>query len=203
MKAFTSLNAIAAPLRASNVDTDAIIPKLYLRTVKRTGLGVHLFDEWRYMEDGSENPDFVLNREPYRQAQILLAGANFGCGSSREHAVWALLDFGISCVIAPGFADIFYNNCFKNGVLPLTLQADAVESLMHAAECDPESPVRVNLEKQEVRTEALGPYAFDVDSFRRHCMLNGLDDIALTLEHESEIAGFEAADRESRPWLWS
>jgi 3-isopropylmalate/(R)-2-methylmalate dehydratase small subunit len=180
MDKFTKLTGVAAPLPIVNVDTDMIIPKDYLKTIKRTGLGSGLFAEMRFREDGSENPDFVLNKPAYRKAQILVAGDNFGCGSSREHAPWALLDFGIRCVISTSFADIFYNNCFKNGILPIT--------------------VSVDLEAMEIRGPDGGVIRFDLDAFKRHCLLNGLDDIGLTMEKAPAIAAYEKTTATSRPW---
>lgn len=202
MQPFTTLTGIAAPLPMSNVDTDKIIPARFLKTIARTGLGVSLFCEMRYEDDGSERPEFVLNREPWRKAQILIAGENFGCGSSREHAPWALLDFGIRCVIAPSFADIFFNNCFKNGVLPIVLPQDEVEALMREAESAPDPTFTVDLETQTI-TRATGnqPIAFEVDAFRRHCLLNGLDDIGLTMQKAPKIGDFEQRQRRSQPWL--
>jgi 3-isopropylmalate/(R)-2-methylmalate dehydratase small subunit len=182
------------------VDTDMIIPKQFLKTIQRTGLGTALFNDMRYNDDGSEKADFVLNKPQYRDARILVAGENFGCGSSREHAPWALLDFGIRCVIAPSFADIFYNNCFKNGILPVILPKDKAEALMStAAEGD---AFTVDLEKGEVRGGNM-VIPFEVDAFRKHCLLNGLDDIGLTLEHGKAIDGFEAAQKAAQPWLYS
>ncbi len=198
MTPFTTLSAIAAPLPLVNIDTDMIIPKQFLKTVKRTGLGVNAFDELRYNEDGSENPNFVLNKEPFRNAQILIAGENFGCGSSREHAPWALLDFGIRCIIAPSFADIFFNNSFKNGILPIVLKKENVDTLMKDAEDGHE--MTVNLEKQIIRC-ANNEYSFDIDPFRKECLLKGLDDIGLTLEKESKIAAFEQQDQQKRSWM--
>jgi 3-isopropylmalate/(R)-2-methylmalate dehydratase small subunit len=200
MQPFKTLTAIAAPLPMVNVDTDMIIPKQFLRTIKRTGLGKHLFSEMRYKGDGSENPDFVLNKPQYRNAQILIAEDNFGCGSSREHAPWALDDFGIRCVISSSFADIFHGNCFKNGMCPIVLPKDQVAQLMARATEYPEQPITVDLEKQEVRAGNL-VFAFTVDPFRRHCLLNGLDDIGLTLQHEGDISSFESARKNERPWL--
>jgi 3-isopropylmalate/(R)-2-methylmalate dehydratase small subunit len=202
MREFTTLTGVAAPLPMMNVDTDMIIPKQFLKTIKRTGLGKNLFDEMRYDRYGAEKPDFVLNRPAYRKAVILVAGANFGCGSSREHAPWALLDFGIRCVIAPSFADIFYNNCFKNGILPIALPADQVAKLMDDAERGANAIVSVDLEKQEIRGPDGGCIRFDVDPFRKHCLLNGLDDIGLTLEKAAAIDGFEFRGRAAQPWLW-
>ena len=203
MEPFTRVEGIAAPLPMINVDTDMIIPKQFLKTIKRTGLGVNLFDEMRYDLDGREIADFVLNREPYRHAGVLIAGENFGCGSSREHAPWALLDFGIRCVIAPSFADIFFNNCFKNGVLPIVLPQETVELLMKEAEEADGRPFVIDLEKQEiVRPTGNAPVAFDVDPFRRHCLLNGLDDVGLTMQKSREIDSFEGAQKSSQPWLY-
>ena len=201
MEKFTTLSAIAAPLDLINVDTDMIIPKLFLRTIKRSGLGVNLFDEMRYDGNGQEIPDFVLNQEPYRKAEILISGENFGCGSSREHAPWALLDFGIRSVIAPSFADIFYNNCFKNGILPICLPKEQVQVLMDRAQEFPNEPVTVDLEAQKV-TAGNHSFPFELDSFRKHCLLNGLDDIGLTLEKTGQINTFEQGDQQKRPWLY-
>jgi 3-isopropylmalate/(R)-2-methylmalate dehydratase small subunit len=191
MDKFTVLTGVAAPLRIVNVDTDMIIPKQYLKTIKRTGLGTGLFAEMRYGEDGSENPDFVLNKPAYRNAQILVAGDNFGCGSSREHAPWALLDFGIRCVISTSFADIFYNNCFKNGILPITVSPEDLEKLFDDAERGANATLTVDLENQEIRGPDGGSIKFDIDAFRKHCLLNGLDDIGLTLEKAPAIDAFE------------
>jgi 3-isopropylmalate/(R)-2-methylmalate dehydratase small subunit len=202
MEPFNKLTGVAAPLRMINVDTDKIIPKQFLKTVQRTGLGKHLFDELRYKDDGSENPDFVLNKPAYRKASILVAGQNFGCGSSREHAPWALLDFGIRCVIAPSYADIFHNNCFKNGVLPVTLPQEQVDELMSIAERGANATITVDLETQTVTGPDGQTYAFEIDPFRRHCMLNGLDDVGLTLEHAGEIQSFEAGQKAAQPWLY-
>jgi len=203
MQKFTSLTGVAAPLPMINVDTDRIIPKQFLKTIKRTGLGNNLFDELRYTPDGKEKPDFVLNRPAYRKAVILVAGANFGCGSSREHAPWALLDFGIRCVIAPSFADIFYNNCFKNGILPIKLPQSEVDKLMDDAERGANAIISIDLEKQEIRGPDGGCLKFDLDPFRKHCLLNGLDDIGLTLEKASSIDSFEAKNKGTQPWLWT
>jgi 3-isopropylmalate/(R)-2-methylmalate dehydratase small subunit len=199
MDKFTVLTGVAAPLRIINVDTDMIIPKQYLKTIKRTGLGKGLFAEMRYREDGSENPDFVLNKPAYRKAQILVAGDNFGCGSSREHAPWALLDFGIRCVISTSFADIFYNNCFKNGILPITVSPDDLEKLFDDAERGSNATLTIDLEKQEIRGPDGGTVRFDVDPFRKRCLLNGLDDIGLTLEKSAAIESFEKK-LAGRPW---
>lgn len=200
MQPFTKLTGVAAPLPMANIDTDAIIPKQFLKTIKRTGLGVHAFNDLRYLRDGVENPDFILNQPAYRKAEILIAGANFGCGSSREHAPWALLDFGIRCVIASSFADIFYNNCFKNGVLPLILPQDQIDQLMALA--DKGAQVTVDLENQLVTAYPSNlHFNFTVDPFRRHCMLNCLDDIGLTQQRASDIADFEARQKTEQPWL--
>ena len=203
MQKFTTLRGIAAPLPMINVDTDMIIPKQFLKTIKRTGLGKNLFDEMRYDMDGKEKPDFVLNQPAYRKAQILVAGENFGCGSSREHAPWALLDFGIRCVIAPSFADIFYNNCFKNGILPIKLPQADVDLLMDDAKRGANAIVTIDLEKQEITGPDGGMVHFEIDRFRKHCLLNGLDDIGLTLEKTADIDAFEARDRLTRPWLYA
>jgi len=202
MDKFTQLTGVAAPLDMINVDTDMVIPKQYLTTIERSGLGKGLFYEMRFDAGGKENPDFVLNRKPYRQAKMLIAGDNFGCGSSREHAPWALLDFGIRCVIAPSFADIFFNNCFKNGVLPLTLPKAEVAKLMKAAENGANATFTVDLESQTVTTPDGNKIKFDIDPFRKHCLLNGLDDIGLTLRQADKIAGFEGKQRASQPWLY-
>ncbi len=202
MQKFTQLRGVAAPLSLINVDTDMIIPKQFLKTIKRTGLGRNLFDEMRYRADGSEIAEFVLNRPAYRSASILIAGENFGCGSSREHAPWALLDFGIRCIIAPSFADIFYNNCFKNGILPIILPREQVDMLMADAERGANSIVIVDLEQQVITGPDGGTLRFTIDSFRRHCLLNGLDDIGLTLQQASAIDAFETKQRGGQPWLW-
>ncbi|QIE55419.1 3-isopropylmalate dehydratase small subunit [Pikeienuella piscinae] len=201
MDKFTTLTGVAAPLPLINIDTDMIIPKQFLKTIKRTGLGKNLFDEMRYADDGAENPDFVLNKPAYREAKILIAGDNFGCGSSREHAPWALLDFGIRCVIAPSFADIFFNNCFKNGILPIALPQEEVDKLLDDASRGANAVVTVDLERQVITGPDGGEIAFDVDAFRKHCLINGLDDIGLTMEKESAIDAFEAARAERQPWL--
>ncbi len=200
MEKFTKLTGVAAPLPIVNVDTDMIIPKDYLKTIKRTGLSRGLFAEMRFNEDGSENPDFVLNKPAYRNAQILVAGDNFGCGSSREHAPWALLDFGIRCVISTGFADIFYNNCFKNGILPVTVSPEDLDKLMDDAERGANATLTVDLEACEIRGPDGGMIKFDLDPFRRHCLLNGLDDIGLTMEKAPAIESFEKSYTDSRPW---
>ena len=203
MEKFTTLTGVAAPLPMINVDTDMIIPKQYLKTIKRTGLGQGLFAELRYDEKGEPLPHFVLHKPPYHQAKILITGENFGCGSSREHAPWALLDFGISCIIAPSFADIFYNNCFKNGILPIVLPQEQVDLLMDDAERGANAIVSIDLEKQEITGPDGGKIKFDVDPFRKHCLLNGLDDIGLTLGHVGSIDTYETSQRGTQPWLWA
>jgi 3-isopropylmalate/(R)-2-methylmalate dehydratase small subunit len=200
MDKFTTLTGVAAPMPIINVDTDMIIPKDYLKTIKRTGLGQGLFSEMRYLDDGSDNPDFVLNKPAYRKAQILVAGDNFGCGSSREHAPWALLDFGIRCVISTSFADIFYNNCFKNGILPIKVSPDELEKLMDDASRGANATLTVDLEAMEIRGPDGGTIKFDLDEFKRHCLLNGLDDIGLTMQKADHIAAFEKSNAEARPW---
>ncbi len=202
MQKFTNLRGIAAPLPMINIDTDMIIPKQFLKTIKRTGLGKNLFDEMRYEPDGTEKPDFVLNKPAYRKAQILVAGANFGCGSSREHAPWALLDFGIRCVIAPSFADIFYTNCFKNGVLPIALPQEEIDKLLDDASRGANAILTIDLEKQEITGPDGGCIHFDIDPFRKHCLLNGLDDIGLTMQKAASIDSFEGRNKASQPWLW-
>jgi 3-isopropylmalate/(R)-2-methylmalate dehydratase small subunit len=201
MDKFTKLTGVAAPLPRVNVDTDAIIPKNYLKTIKRTGLKAGLFYEWRTTQDGTEKPDFVLNKPAYANAKILVTGANFGCGSSREHAPWALLDFGIRCVIAPSFGDIFFNNCFKNGMLPIALPQADVDKLMQDAEKGANATVSVDLEKQEITRPDGGVIKFDIDPFRKYCLLNGLDDIGLTLRQKEKIDSYEAERKRSMPWL--
>ncbi|HSK38277.1 MAG TPA: 3-isopropylmalate dehydratase small subunit [Arenibaculum sp.] len=203
MEKFTTLTGVAAPLPMINVDTDMIIPKQYLKTIKRTGLGKHLFDEMRHTPEGRENPDFVLNQPAYRNARILVTGENFGCGSSREHAPWALADFGIRCVIAPSFADIFFNNCFKNGILPIVLPQDQVDLLMDDARRGSNAVVTIDLAKQEITGPDGGRIGFEVDPFRKHCLLNGLDDIGLTLQHAPRIDAYEVEQRAHQPWLWA
>ncbi len=200
MDKFTKLTGVAAPLPIVNVDTDMIIPKDYLKTIKRTGLAKGLFAEMRFNEDGSENPDFILNKPAYRNAQILVAGDNFGCGSSREHAPWALLDFGIRCVISTSFADIFYNNCFKNGILPIRVTQADLDKLFDDAERGANATLTVDLEALEIRGPDGGVITFDLDEFKRHCLLNGLDDIALTMEKAPSIEIFEKQNAETRPW---
>jgi 3-isopropylmalate/(R)-2-methylmalate dehydratase small subunit len=200
MDKFTTLTGIAAPMPLVNIDTDMIIPKQFLKTIQRSGLGKNLFDEMRYTQDGQEIPDFVLNQPAYRNAQILVAGDNFGCGSSREHAPWALLDFGIRCVISTSFADIFFNNCFKNGILPIILPQDQVDILMADAKKGANARMTVDLDAQTVTTSDGQSFRFDVDPFRKHCLLNGLDDIGLTLEKAAAIDSFEKKVATLRPW---
>jgi len=200
MEKFTRLTGVAAPLPIVNIDTDMIIPKDYLKTIKRTGLGKGLFADMRYREDGSENPDFVLNKPAYRQAAILVTGDNFGCGSSREHAPWALRDFGVRCVISTSFADIFYNNCFKNGILPIKVTPEQLESLLDDASRGANATLTIDLERQEIHGPDGGTITFELDAFRRHCLLNGLDDIGLTLQKSSDIDAFEKRDAVERPW---
>jgi 3-isopropylmalate/(R)-2-methylmalate dehydratase small subunit len=200
MEKFVKVTGVAAPLPVVNIDTDMIIPKDYLKTIKRTGLGKGLFAEQRYNDDGSENPDFVLNKPAYRNARIIVAGDNFGCGSSREHAPWALADFGIRCVISTSFADIFYNNCFKNGLLPITVSQEDLDKLMDDAERGSNATLTVDLEAQEIHGPDGGVVRFEIDPFRKHCLLNGLDDIGLTLEKAPKIDGYEAKLAENRPW---
>jgi 3-isopropylmalate/(R)-2-methylmalate dehydratase small subunit len=200
MEKFTVLEGVAAPLKMINVDTDMIIPKQYLKTIHRTGLGVGLFSEKRYRDDGSEDPDFVLNKPAYRTAKILVAGDNFGCGSSREHAPWALMDFGIRCVISTSFGDIFYNNCFKNGILPVVVSAEDLEKLFDDAERGANATLTVDLQKQQIRGPDGGVVTFEIDPFRKHCLLNGLDDIALTLVKADKINGYEEKAKSTRPW---
>jgi 3-isopropylmalate/(R)-2-methylmalate dehydratase small subunit len=201
MDKFTTLTGVAAPLPLINIDTDMIIPKQFLKTIKRTGLGKNLFDEMRYTKDGAEIPDFVLNQPAYRKAQILVAGANFGCGSSREHAPWALADFGIRCVIAASFADIFFNNSFKNGILPIILAQEQVDILTEDAKNGANAVLTVDLESQTISRPDGQKIAFDVEPFRKHCLLNGLDDIGLTLQKQSKIDSFESNRKLSQPWL--
>ena len=201
MDKFTTLTGIAAPMPLVNIDTDMIIPKQFLKTIKRSGLGANLFDEMRFTLDGQEIPDFVLNQPAYRKAEILVAGDNFGCGSSREHAPWALLDFGIRCVISTSFADIFFNNCFKNGILPVVLPQAAVDHLMDDARKGANARISVDLESQTVTASDGTSFGFDVDPFKKHCLLNGLDDIGLTLEKAASIETFEKTAAQSRPWV--
>ncbi len=201
MEKFTVLEGVAAPLKVVNVDTDMIIPKQYLKTIKRTGLGKGLFSEKRFNDDGSENPDFVLNKPAYRNAKILVAGDNFGCGSSREHAPWALLDYGIRCVISTSFGDIFYNNSFKNGVLPIRVTPEQLEKLFDDAERGANATLTIDLEKQEIRGPDGGVIKFEIDAHRKHCLLNGLDDIGLTMVKKDKIDSFEKKVGEERPWM--
>ncbi|MBY0135207.1 3-isopropylmalate dehydratase small subunit [Paracoccus yeei] len=201
MDKFNTLTGIAAPMPLVNIDTDMIIPKQFLKTIHRSGLGKNLFDEMRYNPDGSEVPDFVLNQPAYRQAEIIVAGDNFGCGSSREHAPWALLDFGIRCVISTSFADIFFNNCFKNGILPIVMPPEVVEVLMEDARKGANARMTVDLENQTVTTSDGQSFPFQVDPFRKHCLLNGLDDIGLTMEKAPAIDAYEAQMAQSRPWV--
>lgn len=201
MDKFTKLTGIAAPLPLINVDTDMIIPKQFLKTIKRSGLGVNLFDEMRYEQDGSEKPDFVLNKPAYRNAEILVGGENFGCGSSREHAPWAIKDFGIRCVIAPSFADIFHNNCFKNGILPIAVPKEVVDVLMKDAEKGENARITVDLDSQTITTSEGEEFSFDIDAFKKHCLTEGLDDIGLTLEKAASIDSYEAKAGAERPWV--
>ena len=201
MQKFDKLTGVAAPLNILNIDTDMIIPKQFLKTIKRSGLGKNLFDEMRFRQDGSEIDDFVLNRPPYRNAEILVAGDNFGCGSSREHAPWALLDFGVRCVISTSFADIFYNNCFKNGILPIVVSADDRDALMADAS-DTENPeLSVDLVNQTIRRPNGPTVSFEIDPFRKKCLLEGLDDIGLTLAKADDIDSYEAKREKDQPWL--
>ena len=201
MEKFTKLTGIAAPMPLVNIDTDMIIPKQFLKTIARSGLGKNLFDEMRFTLDGQEIPDFVLNQPTYRHAEILVAGDNFGCGSSREHAPWALLDFGIRCVISTSFADIFYNNCFKNGILPIVMPKDVVDALMADARKGANARISIDLESQTVTTSDGQAFGFEVDAFRKHCLINGLDDIGLTLEKVSAIDAFESKAASLRSWV--
>ncbi|MBD0866537.1 MAG: 3-isopropylmalate dehydratase small subunit [Rhodobacteraceae bacterium] len=201
MQKFTTLTGIAAPMPLINVDTDMIIPKQFLKTIKRSGLGVNLFDEMRYDADGNEIPDFILNQPQYRDTEILVTGDNFGCGSSREHAPWALLDFGIRCVIAPGFADIFYNNCFKNGILPVVLPQDLVDVLMHDAGKGANARITVDLDAQTITTSDGKTLRFEIDNFKKNCLLEGLDDIGQSLEKVASIDAYEAKAAVERPWI--
>lgn len=200
MDKFDKLTAVAAPMPFINIDTDMIIPKQYLKTIKRTGLGTALFSEMRYNDDGSENTDFVLNKPAYRKAQILVAGDNFGCGSSREHAPWALKDFGVTCVISTSFADIFYNNCFKNGILPVVVTPEELDKLMDDADRGSNATLSVDLETQEIHGPDGGVIKFEIDAFKKHCLMNGLDDIGLTMEKKSSIDSYESKLAAERPW---
>ncbi len=201
MEKFEKISGVAAPMPMINIDTDMIIPKQFLKTIKRSGLGVNLFDEMRYDDDGKEIPDFVLNKPAYRDAEILVAGENFGCGSSREHAPWAIKDFGIRCVIAPSYADIFHNNCFKNGILPIALPQEQVDILMAEAQKGANARIEVDLVSQTITTSEGEVIRFDVDPFKKHCLLEGLDDIGLTMEKVSSIDTFETAASAARPWV--
>ena len=201
MEKFTKLTGIAAPMPLVNIDTDMIIPKQFLKTIARTGLGKNLFDEMRYTQEGQEIPDFILNQPAYRASEIIVAGDNFGCGSSREHAPWALLDFGIRCVIATSFADIFYNNCFKNGILPVVLPKEAVDVLMADAQKGANARISVDLENQTVTSSDGQSFCFEVDAFKKHCLMNGLDDIGLSLEKVAAIDSFESRAKTLRPWV--
>ncbi|MDP6705229.1 MAG: 3-isopropylmalate dehydratase small subunit [Alphaproteobacteria bacterium] len=202
MEKFTKLDSVAAPLRMINVDTDRIIPKQFLKTIRRSGLGRYLFNDMRFDEDGTEKPDFVLNQPAYREAQILVAGDNFGCGSSREHAPWALQDFGIRCVISTSFADIFYSNSFKNGILLVKVSPEELEGLMDDAEKGGNARLTVDLESQTITRPNGETVGFEIDPFRKHCLLEGLDDIGLTMQKEPDIDDFEAKQRGSQPWLY-
>ena len=212
MQAFTQLNGLVAPLDRANVDTDAIIPKQFLKSIKRSGFGVNAFDEWRYLDHGEPgmdnskrqiNQDFVLNQARYKSASILLTRENFGCGSSREHAPWALEDFGFKVIIASSYADIFYNNCFKNGMLPIVLSADIVDTLFNQVAETPNYKLQVDLAAQTVSTPSGETFSFSVDAFRKHCLLNGLDDIGLTMQHQDKIKAFEARHQQAQPWLYN
>ncbi len=212
MQKFETLTGLVASLDRANVDTDAIIPKQFLKSIKRSGFGPYLFDEWRYLDHGEPgmdcsrrplNPDFVLNQPRYRGAQILLARENFGCGSSREHAPWALADYGFRVIIAPSFADIFFNNCFKNGLLPIKLDAKIVDTLFATVDANAGYELKVDLERQTLVAPDGAVYPFEVDAFRKHCLLHGLDDIGLTLQHKSDIAAFEGKHRAAQPWLFA
>ena len=200
MDKFTTLEGVAAPMRIINVDTDMVIPKQYLKTIKRTGLGKGLFSEMRYKDDGSDNPDFVLNKPAYKNAKIIVAEDNFGCGSSREHAPWALMDYGVRCVISTQFGDIFYNNCFKNGLLPIKVSKEDLDKLFDDADRGANATLSIDLEKQEIRGPDGGVVKFEIDAFRKHCLLNGLDDIGLTQQKQTRIAGYEHKAHEARPW---
>ncbi|MFC1589487.1 3-isopropylmalate dehydratase small subunit [Pseudomonadota bacterium] len=211
MQAFTKHKGIVAPMDRPNVDTDAIIPKQFLKSIKRSGFGPNAFDDWRYLDEGGPdidndtrrvNPDFVLNQSPFDKATILVARENFGCGSSREHAVWALDDFGFRAVLAPSFADIFFNNSFKNGLLPIVLDAEIIDSIFKAVEKNPGFELSVDLESQTIEMEGQAPIAFEVDEFRKHCLLNGLDDIGLTLQHADDIKAYEQKRSQQAPWLF-
>ncbi|MAV01723.1 MAG: 3-isopropylmalate dehydratase small subunit [Rhodobacteraceae bacterium] len=201
MEKFNKLTGIAAPMPLVNIDTDMIIPKQFLKTIKRSGLGANLFDEMRFDQDGNEIADFVLNKKAYRNAEIIVAGENFGCGSSREHAPWALLDFGIKCVISTSYADIFYNNCFKNGILPIVLKPEEVELLMEDSKNGENARISIDLERQIVQSSEGVEFSFEIDEFKKHCLLNGLDDIGLTMEKASSIDEFEEKYQRQMPWV--
>ena len=201
MDKFDKLTGIAAPMPLVNIDTDMIIPKQFLKTIKRSGLGANLFDEMRFDLEGNEIPDFVLNKKAYRSAEIIVAGENFGCGSSREHAPWALLDFGIKCVISTSYADIFYNNCFKNGILPIVLKPKEVDALMEDAQKGENARITVDLATQKVQSSDGLEFSFEIDEFKKHCLLNGLDDIGLTMEKSSSIDSFEKKYQKQMPWV--
>jgi len=201
MEKFEKLRGVAAPFDMINIDTDKILPKQFLKTIKRTGLGANLFTEMRYLENGSENPEFILNKSAYRNSQIIVAGDNFGCGSSREHAPWALLDFGIKCIISTSFADIFFNNCFKNGILPIVVSKEELDQLMSDAENGSNSILDVDLESQQIGRPNGEKITFEVDEFRKHCLLNGLDEIGLTMEKQSKIDTFEKQHQYNQPWI--
>ncbi len=203
MQKFNKLKSIPAYLPIVNIDTDMIIPKQFLKTIKRTGLGKNLFFEMRYDDQGKEINDFALNQSPFNSSKILIAGKNFGCGSSREHAPWALLDFGIRCIIAPSYADIFYNNCFKNGILPIKLSNKETDALLQKTTNDPSIKFKIDLKSQSIRIENNEIIKFEVDQFRKHCLLNGLDDIALTMEKVLQIDKFERSQKKNQPWLWN
>ena len=212
MQAFTQLNGLVVPLDRANVDTDAIIPKQFLKSIKRSGFGPNAFDEWRYLDHGEPgmdnskrkiNPDFVLNQARYQGASVLLARENFGCGSSREHAPWALEDYGFRVIIAPSFADIFFNNCFKNGMLPIVLSADDVDALFEETEASEGYKLNIDLSEQSITSPSGKSYKFDVDAFRKHCLLNGLDDIDLTMQHQDAIKAFETKHKAVQPWLFN
>mgnify|MGYP000396752358 CR=1 FL=1 len=212
MQAFTQLNGLVVPLDRANVDTDAIIPKQFLKSIKRSGFGPNAFDEWRYLDHGEPgmdnskrkiNPDFVLNQARYQGASVLLARENFGCGSSREHAPWALEDYGFRVIIAPSFADIFFNNCFKNGMLPIVLSADDVDALFKETEASEGYKLNIDLSEQSITSPSGKSYKFDVDAFRKHCLLNGLDDIGLTMQHQDAIKAFETKHQAAQPWLFN
>jgi 3-isopropylmalate/(R)-2-methylmalate dehydratase small subunit len=201
MEKFDKHRGVAAPLNMINIDTDKLIPKQFLKTIKRTGLGKHLFNEIRFNADGSENEDFVLNKPAYREASILVAGDNFGCGSSREHAPWALLDYGVKCVISTSFADIFFNNCFKNGILPIVVSKEELDQLMDDADNGANSVLDIDLENQHIGRPNGEKINFEIDEFRKHCLINGLDDIGLTMQKQSNIDDFEKKSEAEKPWI--